>query len=87
MQVAKAVQIESRKHLIEALCHLTFGDERKFCDHLWLGYGDSWRPVLLDLAMRGLITARQSGQEELFEITPRGRAWTQQLGTMAASAA
>ncbi len=81
------VQKDTRKHLIEAMCHLTFGDGPKFCDHLWLGYGDSWRPVLMDLVLRGLVTARQNGHDEVFEITPRGRAWTQQLGTMAASAA
>lgn len=82
-----AVQIDSRKYLIEALCHLTFGDSRKFCDLLWLGYGDSWRPALADLASRQLVTVRQSGDDEVIEITPRGRAWAQQLGTRAASAA
>lgn len=81
------IQIDTRKHLIEALCHLTFGDCRKFCDLLWLGYGDSWRPVLSDLASRQLITIRLDGHEESFEITPRGRAWAQQLGTLAATAA
>ena len=81
------MQIDARKFLIEALCHLTFGDSRRFCDLLWLGYGDAWRPVLADLALRQLITVRQEGHEEHFEITPRGRAWTQQLGTAAATAA
>jgi hypothetical protein len=81
------VQIDTRKYLIEAMCHLTFGESRKFCDLLWLGFGDGWRPALADLASRQLVTIRLNGDEEIIEITPRGRAWTQQLGSMAASAA
>ncbi|MBX3376486.1 MAG: hypothetical protein KF678_05725 [Phycisphaeraceae bacterium] len=80
-------QPDARKHLIEAMCHLTFGDDRKFCDHLWLGYGDVWRDALIDLARRQLITVKFDGHEEQFAITPRGRAWTQQLATAVHSAA
>lgn len=79
--------IDARQHLIQAMCHLTFGDSGKFCDHLWLAYGDSWRPVLADLVSRHLVTVRINGDEEVIEITPRGRAWTQQMGTLATSAA
>ena len=81
------VRIDERRYLIRAMYQLTFGDSRKFCDLLWLGFGDSWRPTLTDLASRQLITVQQRGDDEIIEITPRGRAWTQQAGTMAAAAA
>ena len=83
----KTIKIDERRHLIQAMCHLTFGDGSKFCDHLWLAYGDTWRTVLADLASRQLVKVALIGHEEVFEITPRGRAWTQQLGTLAATAA
>jgi hypothetical protein len=81
------VRIDERQYLIDAMRQLTFGDSRKFCDLLWLGFGDSWRPTLAELAARQLVTVRPSNEGEIIEITPRGRAWTQQAGTLAAAAA
>lgn len=81
------MMINERRHLREAMQQLTFGDSRKFCDLLWLGFGDGWRPMLADMISRQLVRASMKDGVEEFEITPRGRSWTQQVGTMAAAAA
>ena len=81
------VQIDERRHLREAMQHLTFGDSRRFCDLLWLGFGDQWRSMLSDLLSHQLVRGRATAEGEQFEITPRGRSWTLQAGVMAATAA
>jgi hypothetical protein len=80
------VHINERRYLRQAMQNLTFGDSRKFCDLLWLGFGDQWRPMLSDLVSRQLVrvTMNAEGVEE-FEATPRGRSWTLQVGALAAA--
>ena len=79
--------INERRYLREAMQHLTFGDSRRFCDLMWLGFGDQWRPMLADMVSRQLVRASMKDGLEEFEITPRGRSWTLQAGTLAATAA
>ena len=84
---AKMNPVDDRRFLIKAMQNLTFGDSSKFCDLLWLGFGDQWRPVLADLVAHQLVTVKVVEGVEHPEITPRGRSWTQQAGVMAATAA
>ena len=51
--------INERLFLKEALQYLTVGDSRRFCDLLWLGFGDGWRPILADLVSRQLVSLKR----------------------------
>lgn len=41
--------------LLQALERLAAGDDRRFEDCLWLGFGDSWRPMLAFLCRKGYV--------------------------------
>lgn len=80
-------QMDDRRYLIKAMQNLTFGEGARFFDLLWLGFGDQWRPILAELVANQLVIVKMVDGVEHPEITPRGRSWTQQAGTLAATAA
>jgi hypothetical protein len=79
--------MDEHRYLIKAMQNLTFGDSGRFCDLLWLGFGDQWRQVLADLVSHQLVVVKEVDGVEHSEITPRGRSWTQQAGVLAVTAA
>lgn len=79
---------EDQGRLTRALETLAAGDHRRFADLLWLGFGDTWRPMLGLLARGGYV--RLTGRDRMTaSITPRGEKLIEQLrrATVAAGAA
>lgn len=46
---------EQQGWLARALAALHTGDERRFEDSLWLGFGDQWRPLKFALVRQGYL--------------------------------
>src|SRR5678815_4731216 len=53
--LAMRVAVEEREPLSRAMSELTEGDSRRFCDSMWLGFGDRWKRVLKDLTDGGFV--------------------------------
>jgi hypothetical protein len=65
---------EERAPLSQAMAELNQGDSRRFCDAMWLGFGDKWRVLLADLASGGYVAIQDQECNEGIRITERGRA-------------
>jgi len=73
------VAVEEREPLSRAMSELTEGDSRRFCDSMWLGFGDRWKRVLKDLTEGGFVAVLDQECNEGIRITDRGRALTANL--------
>lgn len=61
-----------QRTLGEALMVLSGGDERRFLDLMWLGFGDQWTPILEALAQHGYVTLPEPDAYDSVRITERG---------------
>lgn len=46
---------EHQRWLLQAMERLSTGDDRRFEDLMWLGFGDGWKPMLGLLARHGYV--------------------------------
>lgn len=73
------ISTEERATLAAALAELGRGDSRRFCDLMWLGFGDKWRDLLRSLAERMVVAINDPECTEGIAITERGRVWAASL--------
>ncbi len=60
---------EQQGWLARALAALHAGDERRFEDSLWLGFGDQWKPLKTALVRQGYL---QNGDGRSLGLADRG---------------
>ncbi len=62
---------EQQGWLARALAALHTGDERRFEDSLWLGFGDRWQPLKVALVRQGYLL---NGDGRALSLADRGEA-------------
>jgi hypothetical protein len=60
---------EQQGWLARALAALHTGDERRFEDSLWLGFGDGWQPLKVALVRQGYLL---NGDGRALTLAERG---------------
>ncbi|HZW09431.1 MAG TPA: hypothetical protein VFF69_05965 [Phycisphaerales bacterium] len=60
---------EQQGWLARALAALHTGDEKRFEDSLWLGFGDQWQPLKVALVRQGYL---QNGDGRALSLAERG---------------